>query len=447
MTAKPGRYGIEGVFARSWFQPGYWKTLAGLSAVRHPEVKSDGSALHFSRYPFEPASVYPCGTVHPDEIAEVNLGWPSEVRLKSGDILFVPSDGKAALLAFINESGVGIGRRRSVWTSLLDPFLDTWEEQVTIDRQFDWFASLGLDRDTVKCWRREVCAPMVAYNFGTRLWEWTMLGLYDVLRAQRAHLRRNDFAAFYSRAIRLAALDPVASAPRVSSDKLDGALTAVLLDWYPQKKSKIAKHSWEEWEERNQRIDELKRKLAAELTSAYSQPHRRYHTLGHIEMCLHELAGVWDYAVDLNQTRWALLFHDAVYDPHREDNEARSADWACSVMDELKRTEEEKARIRGMILATAHSAEPRTPDEALLLDVDLSILGADEAAFDKYDRAIRAEYAWVPEPDYRLGRIKVLQSFLDRPRIYRTAVFRDRYEERARRNIERAVKSLVDGSA
>jgi predicted metal-dependent HD superfamily phosphohydrolase len=444
MTAKPGKYGIEGAFARSWFQPGYWKTLARLSAVRHPEVRREGSGLHFNRYPFQPASVYPAGTVTPEQIAEVDLGWPSEIRLKNGDILFVPAEGKAALLSFVNEGGVRIGRRRSVWTSLLDPFLDTWEEQATIDRQFDWFASLGLDRDTVNQWRREVCAPMVAYNFGTKLWEWTLLGLYDVLLAQRAHLSRKDFADFYPRALRLAALDPVANAPRVSSGNLDGALFAVLLDWYPHEKSKGAKHFQKEWHERSCRIDELMQRLAAELSSAYSQSHRSYHTLRHIEMCLHELSGAWDYAVDLNEVRWALLFHDAVYDPHRQDNEARSADWACNVMDQLKRPEDEKVRIRRMILATAHSVEPQTPDEALLLDIDLSILGADEAAFDQYDRAIRAEYSWVPVPDYRQGRAKVLQSFLSRPRIYHTAIFRERYGEQARRNIERALKRLEE---
>jgi predicted metal-dependent HD superfamily phosphohydrolase len=89
---------------------------------------------------------------------------------------------------------------------------------------------------------------------------------------------------------------------------------------------------------------------------------------------------------------WALIFHDAVYDPGRDDNEVRSADWACRVMEDLCRPEDEKDRVRGLILATAHTSEPRTADEALLLDIDLSILGADEATFDDYCRLIRSEY-------------------------------------------------------
>jgi predicted metal-dependent HD superfamily phosphohydrolase len=444
MTAAPGKYGIEGAFVRSWFHPGYWKTLAFLSATKHPEVESDGSHLRFKRYPFEPASVYPAGSVQPDDITEVNLGFPSQLRLRSGEILFVTSAGKEALVTFINENDVKVGHRRSVWSALLDPFLDTWEEQEHIDRQFEWFASLGLDRRTVDQWRREVCIPMVAYNFGSYLWEWGVLDLYDVLQAQRAHLGRKAFADFYSRAVRLAQLDPAAKASSFSGDGIKGTLFSVLLDWYPREKGKGLKHFAKQWSKRSQKVEELRQQMAAELTSAYSESHRRYHTVAHIEKCLDELGSVWSYAVNLHEVRWALLFHDAIYDPHRNDNEVRSADWACRVMDELRRPEEEKARIRGMILATAHSAEPKTADEALLLDIDLSILGGDDAAFDDYDRGIRAEYAWVPEQDYRRERSKILKSFLDRHRIYHTAPLRERYGQQARRNLERALKRLQE---
>ncbi len=440
MTAKPGRYGIEDSLTLSWLKPGYWKTLAKLSTA-HPEVALEGSALRFTRYPFEPASVFPSGKVETGQIAEVNLRQP-QVRLENGEIVFVPQSGKAALLAFVYRNDVRIEHRGSVWSALLDPFLDTWEEQATIDRQFAWLADLGLDRDSVDAWRREVAAAMMAYNFGTNLWEWVSLDLYDVLVAQRARLSRSSFADFYSRAMRLAALDPVTPMWKPSAgNDIAGALFSVLVDWYPRE-SGTSKDFRERLDRRTEQIKRLRQKLAAELTSAYSQPHRRYHTLAHVEKCLDELAGVWDYAVGLNEVRWALVFHDAIYDPQRKDNEARSADWACRVMDELHRPEDEKARVRGMILATAHSSEPRTSDEALLLDIDLSILGADEAAFDEYDRSVRAEYSWVPEPEYRQARTKILESFLSRERLYHTLPYRGRCESSARMNIQRALARL-----
>lgn len=217
------------------------------------------------------------------------------------------------------------------------------------------------------------------------------------------------------------------SAKVATRDTLSGGLRSVLLSWCLPEES---------------RLNELHAKLLAELSAAYSEPHRRYHTVAHVEKCLNELAGAGDCAVRPEEVRFALLFHDAVYDPRRNDNEARSADWACSVMDELGRPEHEQARIREMILATAHAGEPRTPDESLVLDIDLSILGAGEPEFDDYDGVIRAEYAWVPEHEYRRVRARVLESFLGRPCIYRTRPYRERREQAARANIARALARL-----
>ena len=429
---KPGRYGIETAVGLSWFSPTYWRTLAGLKRAKHPQVGFEGSRLHFSSYPFEPATVYPSGSIAADDIAYVDLGNPSEVRLRHGDILFVPWSGKEALVAFINRHEVRVENRSSVWRAVLEPFLDTWEEQQSIDAQSSWLKKLGLSRDSVNEMRREVASAMMAYNFGTRLWEWSSLGLYDVLQAQRAHLDSDGFADFYSRAMRLAALDPI-SRGWIPSDDIANAVFSVVVDWYPRAGT---------FESRRTGVDELAKKLTGELTAAYSEPQRRYHTVAHIQRCLSELGQVWSYAVRLHEVRWALLFHDAVYDPRRQDNEARSADWAIRLMHELKRPQEEQHRVRHMILATAHSGEPRTPDEALVLDIDLSILGADDATFDEYDRAVREEYAHVSEEAYREGRTGIFESFARRERLYRTAPFRQRYEERARANLRRALERL-----
>jgi predicted metal-dependent HD superfamily phosphohydrolase len=429
---KPGRFGIEGVFNFCWLHPGYWKTLAHLRP-RDPDVSFDGSALRFERYPFQPASVFPAGRVQPDQVAEVNLSVVGQVRLKNGDILFVPHSGKAALMAFINRSDVPVRNRGCIWGALLTPFLDTSEEQGSIDGQLAWLAELGLDRAAVRAWQREVTVSMIAYNFGTHLWEFRGFDLYDVLFAQQARLSQRKFADFYSRAMRLAAADPESEPWNPESKDIGSALHSVLVQWYPQEK---------DWDRRRQEMEKLVQRLAQDLTAAYSQPHRRYHSQAHIEKCLLEFGGAWTHAVEINEVRWALLFHDAIYDPRRQDNEARSADWACSIMAELKRPEDQIARIRGMILATAHTGEPRTPDEALLLDIDLSILGSDPATFDEYDRGIREEYSWVPEERYRQERAKVLASFLARTHIYQTPPYRRRCESRARANLERALAAI-----
>jgi predicted metal-dependent HD superfamily phosphohydrolase len=439
-VSKPGRYGIENVLSWIQLRPAYWKTLANLRADRS-SVTCEGGALRFEGYPFRPATIFPAGTVEPHQVAEVNLE-DTQLRLTSGEILFVTSPDKAALLTFVNRNDVQVERRTNVWGALLDPFLDTWEDQATIDRQFDWLASIGLQREAVDSWRREVAPAMYAYNFGTMLWEWCSLGLFDVLKAQQACLGRAAFEDFYRRAMQVAALDQVRAQQLVSGEHtIDSALHSVLLDWYPKDLRGSATDFTERWNVRMEKIGQLQQQLRTELTAAYSEPHRRYHTVQHVEYCLREVSRHWAHAVRLSEIRWALLFHDAIYDTRRNDNEARSAEWACRVMQELQRPADEIERVRKMIFATAHAANADTPDEALLLDIDLSILGAEEGAFDDYDRAIREEYEWVPAPVYRVERAKLLQGFLERERIFESAAYRG-LEAAARGNIERALQKL-----
>ena len=91
-----------------------------------------------------------------------------------------------------------------------------------------------------------------------------------------------------------------------------------------------------------------------------------------------------------------------------------------------------------MILATK-THQPFNQDSATLLDIDLSILGAPDAGFDAYDRAVRQEYNWVPDDVYEPARKQVLQSFLDREHIYHTPVMFEQFEHQAKCNLKRRV--------
>ena len=138
----------------------------------------------------------------------------------------------------------------------------------------------------------------------------------------------------------------------------------------------------------------------------------------------------------------ALWFHDAVYAPARSDNEDRSARLAETALRGGGVESDIADRIRALVLATRHSEPALDDDTRLVCDVDLSILGAQPAAFELFERAIRQEYQWVPEALYRQGRVEVLRRFLRRPSIYQTAPFQARYENQARQNLEGAVAAL-----
>src|SRR5262249_22011217 len=55
-------------------------------------------------------------------------------------------------------------------------------------------------------------------------------------------------------------------------------------------------------------------------------------------------------------------------------------------------------------LTKTHDVAAGDPLGAIMISIDLSILGADVATYDAYAAAIRQEYAHVPDAAYRSGR-------------------------------------------
>jgi predicted metal-dependent HD superfamily phosphohydrolase len=187
--------------------------------------------------------------------------------------------------------------------------------------------------------------------------------------------------------------------------------------------------------------------VLADLRNRYAEPHRHYHTWVHIEALLGWFGQRRDHLHDPLSVELAILFHDAVYDPTRSDNEAGSArllrDADLPDLDDTVR-----ARALRMIEATARHEMPEgldAPDRndmAEFLDMDLSILGARTDVFDAYEQAIRREYAFVPEALYREARRGILQRFLERDRLYFSDWGRERFEAVARANLAASIAAL-----
>jgi predicted metal-dependent HD superfamily phosphohydrolase len=180
----------------------------------------------------------------------------------------------------------------------------------------------------------------------------------------------------------------------------------------------------------------------AGLIARYEEPHRRYHTVQHLDECFARLDEAHVSVAHRHEVELALWFHDAVYATRRPDNEAQSAALARSEGARAGLPEEVLARLDASILATRHDALPATPDATLLVDVDLAILGAPVDRFDEYERQVQAEYAWVPAALFRRTRREILEGFLSRPRVYGTEAFRARFEDAARANLSRSIRAL-----
>jgi len=156
-----------------------------------------------------------------------------------------------------------------------------------------------------------------------------------------------------------------------------------------------------------------------ELVAArYDEPHRRHHDRRHLEQVLADVERLLPtmHVADPDAVRLAALFHDAIYDPSSATNEAESAFLAAQLLAGLAPAHR-VAAVQRLVLATA-GHEPSGPDEAVLLDADLAVLGADRPTYLAYVRAVRHEFAHVPDESWRAGRSDVLRSLLDLPRLF-----------------------------
>jgi predicted metal-dependent HD superfamily phosphohydrolase len=179
------------------------------------------------------------------------------------------------------------------------------------------------------------------------------------------------------------------------------------------------------------------------LIQRYSEPHRAYHTTQHLDECFHAFEAVRGLTQSPGAVGIAVFYHDAIYDTHAHDNEERSAELARQVLAGVGAGEPIQSYVTDLILVTRHAARPQTPDQQLVVDIDLSILGAAQERFDEYERQVRQEYSWVNDTIFRSVRSSILQEFLARPTIYSTTSFRDRLEHPARENLKRSIAALA----
>lgn len=196
------------------------------------------------------------------------------------------------------------------------------------------------------------------------------------------------------------------------------------------------------------------------LRAAYADPPRAYHDFAHVHEVLRRYGEVaagpgWTQP---REVALAVLYHDAVYEAGQGDNEERSARLA---MDAIARwlpgagvDPQRVARLIGLTArhgrhAPADFADDPAPDDVRnFLDCDMAILGAEPPAFDAYDRAIAAEYRGVlPGWLFRINRRRFLRGLLARERIYLGDFFHARLEEKARRNLRRALGETPAGEA
>ena len=182
--------------------------------------------------------------------------------------------------------------------------------------------------------------------------------------------------------------------------------------------------------------------IYANLVKRYSESHRFYHNLKHIENCLTQIDMLSGNEIDHIALEFALWFHDIVYNPKANDNEENSALVAKSVCEEAELPESFSRNVQRLILLTKHICKPIDYMQKVIIDVDLSILGSDAQTYNIFEMNIRKEYSHVNHRAFLAGRSNLLNGFINRDRIFYTDFFYSKYESSARSNLTQTIQKL-----
>lgn len=185
--------------------------------------------------------------------------------------------------------------------------------------------------------------------------------------------------------------------------------------------------------------------LGDELLTRWNEPHRTYHDERHLEDVLLALNHfeVSGEPVDVS-TKLAAWFHDAVYAGVTGSDEAASAALARSALTDVGDTAFLAETVAEFVVNTTPGQDLEVVPDALaqLLDADLAIFGAAPARYDRYARAVREEYAHVPDIEFARARARILRGYLEQAELYRGATARMLWDARARLNLEREIALL-----
>lgn len=187
----------------------------------------------------------------------------------------------------------------------------------------------------------------------------------------------------------------------------------------------------------NQKVSLL---VQRSIKSSYEEKHRYYHNMDHVETCLETFKDFENLCSNADAVIFALIYHDLVYTPGSTINEQASADRAGFDISYLGLSTTFRDRVKQLILQTTHSTSGTTIDDKIIMDVDMSILAKEKNEYLDYESDILKEYSPIfSEEEFISGRLSFLTDLLMKSTIYQTQYGFDRYEAKARANIQKTI--------
>jgi len=146
----------------------------------------------------------------------------------------------------------------------------------------------------------------------------------------------------------------------------------------------------------------------------YNEPHRHYHNTSHLLELLEAIQGCGCDAKMKLSLSLVAIFHDAVYDPRKKDNEEKSAELAEVFLSKIGLSKETQANIVQAILDTKnhHLAKTELSKQFCRMDLN-SLLHGDFARLMSDEKKIFKEFQYVDVKTYKENREKFLLSFIE----------------------------------
>lgn len=149
------------------------------------------------------------------------------------------------------------------------------------------------------------------------------------------------------------------------------------------------------------------------ILSMWNESHRHYHNLNHLNDLISQINENTHAFTDKEYDMLVLtsLFHDCVYDPMRNDNEEKSAEFFenCCV----DKSNPDVLKIKQMIIDTK-SHKPSSRLSNIFISFDMNIVERNYEDLLEWENGISQEYSEYDNKDYKEGRIKFLESLLDK---------------------------------
>jgi predicted metal-dependent HD superfamily phosphohydrolase len=179
------------------------------------------------------------------------------------------------------------------------------------------------------------------------------------------------------------------------------------------------------------------------ITIGYSESHRYYHSQRHILFCLEQFDRVTDRLTDSVAVAFATWFHDLILDPSADDNEEQSK----RLFQELAKNYlpvEIIEKTSSLIMSTCHIDTPANLDESYIQDIDLSSMGEGWDSFVRDVDDLRKEYSHLSNEQFVDVTNNFYQKMLGREKIYTSDYFYEHCEQKARDNIKRYMREILN---